>query len=150
MEKRKPGREPCACDGTWDCFSCPYDECRVHGKYAVRGGIGEDIAAALGEERPSKRRVKNSSGVTYYESNKLARAEYQKRHRAENKARYARLQRLIKECRRARGWNQTELGDMVGVSQHTVSCWESGIVQADWDELERVMPELKQRRANDV
>jgi transcriptional regulator with XRE-family HTH domain len=35
--------------------------------------------------------------------------------------------KLIKERRKERGWNQTQLGKQVGVDQTTVSEWERGV-----------------------
>ena len=57
---------------------------------------------------------------------------------------YAEAQKVIRPARKARGWTQKQLGEMLGVSWQSVSHYEHGRMKAPWDKLYEIMPELKE------
>ena len=50
----------------------------------------------------------------------------------------------IKAARVRRGYTQKELSGLLGVSRFTLSRWETGALNADWDKLCAVLPELEE------
>lgn len=77
---------------------------------------------------------------------KARRRETMQRIYSENVEKYSSLQKAIKSARRNRGWSQSDLAKIMGVSFQLVSHWESGRAKAPWDKLCKVMPELKEVR----
>ena len=64
-----------------------------------------------------------------------------------NKDKVAARQKNIALVRKARGMTQSGLAAIVGVTQATVSLWETGAVKANWDKLCAALPELETYRA---
>ena len=83
----------------------------------------------------------------YYEANKDKIAARQKAYREANKDKVAARQKSIALARKAQGMTQSGLAAIVGVTQATVSMWETGAVKANWDKLCAVLPELEAYRA---
>ena len=82
----------------------------------------------------------------YYEANKDKIAAWQKAYREANKDKIAAWQKSIALARKAQGMTQSGLAAIVGVTQSTVSLWETGAVKANWDKLCAVLPELEAYR----
>ena len=82
----------------------------------------------------------------YYEANKGKIAARQKAYYEANKGKIAAQQKSISLARKAQGMTQSELAAIVGVTQATVSLWETGAVKASWDKLCAVLPELEAHR----
>ena len=64
--------------------------------------------------------------------------------RERNMVLYGEKQCVIRDARLARGWTQTHLACLLGVTQVCVRYYETGAVKAPWDRLVRIMPELKE------
>ena len=56
-------------------------------------------------------------------------------------------QKSIALARKAQGMTQSGLAAIVGVTQATVSMWETGALKANWDKLCAALPELEAYRA---
>ena len=82
----------------------------------------------------------------YREANKDKVAARQKAYREANKDKVAARQKSIALARKAQGMTQSGLAAIVGVTQATVSLWETGAVKANWDKLCAVLPELEAHR----
>ncbi len=82
----------------------------------------------------------------YYEANKDKIAAWQKAYYEANKDKVAAQQKSIALARKARGMTQIELAAIVGVTQSTVSLWETGAVKTNWDKLCAALPELEAHR----
>ena len=97
----------------------------------------------------------------YYEANKDKRSEYQRAYREANKDKRAEYNRAYREANREanrlpaaeikaarvrRGYTQKVLARLLGVARSTLSLWETGTLNADWDKLCAVLPELEIRR----
>ena len=82
----------------------------------------------------------------YREANKDKVAAQQKAYREANKDKVAAQQKCIALARKAQGMTQSGLAAIVGVTQATVSLWETGAVKANWDKLCAVLPELEAHR----
>lgn len=74
-------------------------------------------------------------------------AAQQRAYREANKDKVAAQQKSIALARKAQGMTQSGLAAIVGVTQATVSMWETGAVKANWDKLCAVLPELEAYRA---
>ena len=83
----------------------------------------------------------------YREANKDKVAAQQKAYREANKDKVAAQQKSIALARKAHGMTQSGLAAIVGVTQATVSMWETGAVKANWDKLCAALPELEAYRA---
>ena len=83
----------------------------------------------------------------WYEANKDKVAAQQKAYREANKDKVAAQQKSIALARKAHGMTQSGLAAIVGVTQATVSMWETGAVKANWDKLCAVLTELEAYRA---
>ena len=79
----------------------------------------------------------------YREANKDKIAAQQKAYREANKDKIAAQRKSIALARKAQGMTQSGLAAIVGVTQATVSLWETGAVKANWDKLCAVLPELE-------
>ena len=73
-------------------------------------------------------------------------AARQKAYREANKDKVAARQKSIALARKAQGMTQSGLAAIVGVTQATVSLWETGAVKANWDKLCAALPELEAHR----
>ncbi len=82
----------------------------------------------------------------YREANKDKVAAQQKAYREANKDKVAARQKSIALARKAQGMTQSGLAAIVGVTQATVSLWETGAVKANWDKLCAALPELETHR----
>ena len=82
----------------------------------------------------------------WYEANKDKVAARQKAWYEANKDKVAAQQKCIALARKAQGMTQSGLAAIVGVTQATVSLWETGAVKANWDKLCAVLPELEAHR----
>ena len=83
----------------------------------------------------------------WYEANKDKVAAQKKAYREANKDKVAAQQKSIALARKAHGMTQSGLAAIVGVTQATVSLWETGAVKANWDKLCAALPELEAYRA---
>ena len=83
----------------------------------------------------------------WYEANKDKVAARQKAWYEANKDKVAARQKNIALARKAHGMTQNGLAAIVGVTQATVSLWETGAVKANWDKLCAALPELEAYRA---
>ena len=83
----------------------------------------------------------------WYEANKDRVAARKKAWYEANKDKVASRQKSIALARKAQGMTQSGLAAIVGVTQATVSLWETGALKANWDKLCAVLPELEAYRA---
>ena len=83
----------------------------------------------------------------WYEANKDKVAARKKAYCEANKDKVAARQKSIALARKAQGMTQSGLAAIVGVTQTTVSMWETGALKANWDKLCAVLPELEAYRA---
>ena len=83
----------------------------------------------------------------WYEANKDKVAAQRKAYREANKDKVAARQKSIALARKAQGMTQSGLAAIVGVTQATVSLWETGALKANWDKLCAALPELEAYRA---
>ena len=83
----------------------------------------------------------------YREANKDKVAARQKAWYEANKDKVAAQQKSIALVRKAQGMTQSGLAAIVGVTQATVSRWETGALKANWDKLCAALPELEAYRA---
>ena len=82
----------------------------------------------------------------WYEANKDKVAARQRAWYEANKDKVAARQKSIALARKAQGMTQSGLAAIVGVTQATVSMWETGALKANWDKLCAVLPELEAYR----
>lgn len=75
-----------------------------------------------------------------------AKAEYVAKHIDAQRVLLEKEQRVITIARVGRGWSQEDLAKIIHVTVATLSHYENGISPAPWDDLEKVMPELKEMR----
>ena len=83
----------------------------------------------------------------WYEANKDKIAARKKAWYEANKDKVAAQQKSIALARKAQGMTQSGLAAIVGVTQATVSLWETGALKANWDKLCAALPELEAYRA---
>ena len=118
-----------------NCLECPYpdvpDEC---------------IEAALTWDEWQELDVIDKDIINPKTTKQKAVAARQKAYREANKDKVAAQQKSIAMARKAQGMTQSGLAAIVGVTQATVSLWETGAVKANWDKLCAALPELETHR----
>ena len=118
-----------------NCLECPYpdvpDEC---------------LEAALTWDEWQELDAIDKDIINPKMAKQKAIAAWQKAYYEANKGKIAAQQKSISLARKAQGMTQSELAAIVGVTQATVSLWETGAVKASWDKLCAVLPELEAHR----
>ena len=133
-----------------NCLECPYpdvpDECLeaalTWDEYKELDVIDKDII----NPKTAKQKAIAAQQKAYREANKDKIAAWQKAYYEANKDKVAARQKSIALARKARGMTQIELAAIVGVTQSTVSLWETGAVKTNWDKLCAALPELEAHR----
>ena len=149
-----------------NCLECPYpdvpDECMeaalTWDEYKELDVIDKDII----NPKTAKQKAVAARRKAWYEANKDKVAARRKAYREANKDKVAARkkawyeankdkaaarQKSIALARKAQGMTQSGLAAIVGVTQTTVSMWETGALKANWDKLCAVLPELEAYRA---
>ena len=118
-----------------NCLECPYpdvpDEC---------------LEAALTWDEWQELDVIDKDIINPKTTKQKAVAAQQKAWYEANKDKVAARQKSIALARKAQGMTQSGLAAIVGVTQATVSLWETGAVKANWDKLCAALPELETHR----
>ena len=119
-----------------NCLECPYpdvpDEC---------------LEAALTWDEYKELDVIDKDIINPKTAKQKAVAAQKKAYREANKDKVAARQKSIALARKAQGMTQSGLAAIVGVTQATVSLWETGALKANWDKLCAALPELEAYRA---
>lgn len=118
-----------------NCLECPYpdvpEECLeaalTWDEYKELDVIDKDII----NPKTAKQKAVAARKKAWYEA---------------NKDKVAARQKSIALARKAQGMTQSGLAAIVGVTQVTVSLWETGALKANWDKLCAVLPELEAYR----
>ena len=119
-----------------NCLECPYPDVPE-----------ECLEAALTWDEYKELDVIDKDIINPKTAKQKAVAAYQKAWYEANKDKVAAQQKSIALARKAQGMTQSELAAIVGVTQATVSLWETGAVKANWDKLCAALPELEAYRA---
>ena len=149
-----------------NCLECPYpdvpEECLeaalTWDEYKELDVIDKDIInpktakqKAVAAQKKAYREANKGKVAArqkaWYEANKGKVAARQKAYREANKDKVAARQKSIALARKAQGMTQSGLAAIVGVTQATVSLWETGALKANWDKLCAALPELEAYRA---
>ena len=148
-----------------NCLECPYpdvpEECLeaalTWDEYKELDVIDKDII----NPKTTKQKAVAAQQKAWYEANKDKVAAQQKAYREANKDKVAARRKAYREAnkdkvaarqksialaRKAQGMTQSGLAAIVGVTQATVSLWETGAVKANWDKLCAALPELETHR----
>ena len=134
-----------------NCLECPYpdvpEECLeaalTWDEHKELDVIDKDIV----NPKTAKQKAAAARQRAWYEANKDKVAARKKAWYEANKDRVAAWQKSIALARKAQGMTQSRLAAIVGVTQATVSLWETGALKANWDKLCAVLPELEAYRA---
>ena len=118
-----------------NCLECPYPDVPE-----------ECLEAALTWDEYKELDVIDKDIINPKTAKQKAIAARQKAYREANKDKIAAQQKSIALARKAQGMTQSGLAAIVGVTQATVSLWETGAVKANWDKLCAVLPELEAHR----
>lgn len=119
-----------------NCLECPYPDVPE-----------ECLEAALTWDEYKELDVIDKDIINPKTAKQKAVAAYQKAWYEANKDKVAARQKSIALARKAQGMTQSGLAAIVGVTQATVSLWETGALKANWDKLCAVLPELEAYRA---
>lgn len=149
-----------------NCLECPYpdvpEECLeaalTWDEYKELDVIDKDIInpktakqKAVAAQKKAYREANKGKVAArqkaWYEANKDKVAAQRKAYREANKDKVAARQKSIALARKAQGMTQSGLAAIVGVTQATVSLWETGALKANWDKLCAALPELEAYRA---
>ena len=149
-----------------NCLECPYpdvpEECLeaalTWDEYKELDVIDKDIInpktakqKAVAAQKKAYREANKDKVAArqkaWYEANKDKVAAQRKAYREANKDKVAARQKSIALARKAQGMTQSGLAAIVGVTQATVSLWETGALKANWDKLCAALPELEAYRA---
>ena len=100
-----------------DCFNCKFADCIREDLTAADYDDARALEVFIHPPTPAQRRI----------------AAKQKAYREENREAIAAKQkaRVLSEFRREHGMTQARLGRILGVSQPTISLWETGAVPFD-------------------
>ena len=130
---------------TWD----EYKELDVIDKDIINPKTAKQKAVAAWQKayREANKDKVAARKRAWYEANKDKVAARQKAYREANKDEVAAQQKSIALARNAQGMTQSRLAAIVGVTQATVSLWETGALKANWDKLCAALPELEAYRA---
>lgn len=119
-----------------NCLECPYPDVPE-----------ECLEAALTWDEYKELDVIDKDIINPKTAKQKAVAAWQKVWYEANKDKVAARQKSIALARKAQGMTQSGLAAIVGVTQATVSLWETGAIKANWDKLCAVLPELEAYRA---
>ena len=119
-----------------NCLECPYPDVPE-----------ECLEAALTWDEYKELDVIDKDIINPKTAKQKAVAARQKAYREANRDRIAAQQKSIALARKAQGMTQSGLAAIVGVTQATVSLWETGALKANWDKLCAALPELEAYRA---
>ena len=130
---------------TWD----EYKELDVIDKDIINPKTAKQKAVAARQKayREANKDKVAARRKAWYEANKDKVAARRKAWYEANKDRVAAQQKSIALARKAQGMTQSGLAAIVGVTQATVSLWETGALKANWDKLCAALPELEAYRA---
>ena len=126
-----------------NCFECQYDDCVLdeltHEDYVELAERDREMRWA---EAPQKKKLA-SQHKAYYEANREKLAARQKAYREANREKVAAQKKaLFIHSRKEHGYTQAALAALCGVSQPTISKWESGSVPFDPALVGQWLPEL--------
>ena len=119
-----------------NCLECPYPDVPE-----------ECLEAALTWDEYKELDVIDKDIINPKTAKQKAVAARQKAWYEANKGKVAARQKSIALARKAQGMTQSGLAAIVGVTQATVSLWETGALKANWDKLCAALPELEAYRA---
>ena len=118
-----------------NCLECPYPDVPE-----------ECLEAALTWDEYKELDVINKDIINPKTTKQKAVAARRKAWYEANKDKVAARQKSIALARKAQGMTQSGLAAIVGVTQATVSLWETGALKANWDKLCAALPELEAYR----